>query len=185
MDDVDLIAALPAPNVPLGESPGWDYETWVHDMNLRDEYAEAHDAAMDVMTAVYGEQLAGGNERGVWDGGVVVYKIGGLLDQLNEIMAFEDPSTVDGLPVARCRMVYHESGCPILIMETVRPARYGDDIPDWARRIDCHQVGLNTEGNWVIFDAGSLLLAADNEHEVDEDEREGWIDHPLPSLFAA
>lgn len=181
----DLIAALPDPAVPLGPAREWSEA----DQDAQGAYSLACNAAAADLVKHYDEFVnrhgSVGSTRCVFDGGDVVYKVGCLQSQRTELAAFEQPSTVDGLPVARCRMVHHAGGAPIIIMETVRPARANDDIPDWAHRVDAKQVGLEARGEWVIFDAGfglsdegSEWSSADESHSSD-----GFIDHPLPEIF--
>lgn len=177
--DNDLITALTEPNVTLGCVREWDT---INTALEEYEYDSACEAAENALRRVY-SKFNEGSTRSVFDGGAVVYKVGLIGEQYIELAAFEDPSTVDHLPMARCRMVFHEAGAPILIMETVRPAKPGEDIPDWAVRVDSHQVGLNADGEWVIFDAGWGV--ADADAVDDHADNTCWIEHPTPALFAA
>lgn len=167
----DLEKLLPA---PIGITLRPDAVKWT--LAMVSEFTEAYLAAMRDFEKVYGSELGSGAERCVYDGGDVVYKVGWPEAQLNEVAAFEDPRTYGGLPVAPCRIVWHESGLPIVIMLTVRPATPDDeDLPDWSTRIDHNQVGWR-DGQWYVYDAGSAVgdLGENREH---------WLDSPLPRIF--
>lgn len=83
-----------------------------------------------------------------------------------------EPDAAPG-PVAPCRLVWHESGLPIVIMERVLTRDEmleGEDgwpretphpliasVPDWAEMIDGEQVGWSpSQGSWVIYDSGCV-----------------------------
>lgn len=174
---VSLIDILPAPAVELG--PARDWSNVENNHALRRDYDEAWEAAGEELEALY-PSFSLGEVRWAFDGGPVVYKVGCFCSQTTELAAFENPSTVDGLPVARCRMVHHANGAPILIMETVKPASFGDDVPAWASRVDSHQVGQNSAGEWVIFDAGN---GVDEKAFIEASDPECWMEHDLPSTF--
>jgi hypothetical protein len=171
---------LPLPDVPLGPARTWDMKC------EGNAYQQAVGAAWEDLTRLYTRftapgtpQYDMGGTRSVFDGGEAVYKIGDLECQLTELAAFEYPESYDYLPVAPCRIVWHSAGAPILVMQTVLPAVPGDELPEWASRVDSAQVGWTAGGQCVIFDAGFDLAP---EHTA---KSLGWMDHPLPALFDA
>lgn len=54
-----------------------------------------------------------------------------------------------GVRYARCKL--HWSG--LLVMEYVESVPF-EEMPDWAKYIDCQQVGTNRNGNMVAYDYG-------------------------------
>jgi hypothetical protein len=65
-------------------------------------------------------------------------------------------------PIAPCELVWHESGLPVVIMERIECDPERDDMPEWARRIDGHQVGWSQRASqWLIYDAGCQVATSD------------------------
>lgn len=84
------------------------------------------------------------------------------LCEYDSFLSSEISDMVSG-PVAECKIIWHESGLPVIVMEKVITDQYvkghkvapWDDFPDWASRVDNSQVGWSTIDNaWVIYDAG-------------------------------
>lgn len=159
---------LTAPAVALAEGPPANSKL-VYDMHLRMKLCKE-------LEQLY-PTLGFGYSRQVFDGGHVVYKVGLHAIQLHELAAFEQPETYDHLPVAPCRLVWHESGIAILIMETVRPAAADDELPEWASLIDDHQVGWRADGSCVIFDAGEPLYTRPTPRHFVQS-------HAVPAVFS-
>lgn len=110
------------------------------------------------LTALYGNPHSGTNRHTFLDKDVV-YKIPrtfhwGIGACKREVLAYEEQT--DHLPMATCRLVYHQTGLPIVIMQKVQTNMLGK--PAWATRIDGSQVGLTAEKKWVVFDAGEKLF---------------------------
>lgn len=112
--------------------------------------------------------IGSGSQRNVFTNGpraVVKTPTSGLSDRfgvsanaranVSEVLAYESASS--GFPVAVCRLLWHESGLPVVIMERVREWDCDRDgeLPEWADLIDGEQVGwsrlLRTP---VAYDAG-------------------------------
>lgn len=149
------------------------------------EYWDGVTRVREQLQAQYGDPFSRGSSRTVFDGGDVVYKVGALNATMNEVRAYDDPTTYDSLPVAQCRLAwapletrYHMLCVPILIMETVLPATEDDDVPAWAYRIDHTQVGRNRSGRWVVFDAGA-------RPERYQPSAGLYLTHETPRAFAA
>lgn len=53
---------------------------------------------------------------------------------------------INTFKLARCRLL----GC-LLVMEYVKPGPI-DERPKWADFVDCQQVGLNRQNEWVAYD---------------------------------
>lgn len=178
--DMDLHAHLPA---PLGiELVEFDdaYDRAMAAVQAGTYWPEVLDVRAK-LTKVYGEPLGKGLTRNVHDGRAVVYKTGTVSSNWMEAKAHADPSFYGGLPVAKCRLVwtpfetrYRTLCVPVLIMETVLPATADDELPEWARRVDCEQLGRNSAGEWVVFDAGSSMCLAPGPR----------LHHAVPSLYA-
>lgn len=164
---VDL-TDLTAPAVPLVDGPSVDPEAI---------YSESNRAVVCEQLKILYPLLGSGYSRHVFDGGHVVYKVGLHAIQMHELRSYEQPSTYDDVPVAPCRIVWHESGIAILIMETVRPAARDEDLPEWASRVDDHQVGWRASGECVVFDAGERLATKPIPRAFVQR-------HTLPAMFA-
>lgn len=119
-----------------------------------------------------------GGSRRVYDGGDVVYKIGELASQIVELEAYTCPHTYNNLPVAPCRIFWTDKFAPVLIMQAVRPLRQCDELPLWATQVDCCQVGIDDDDNWLIFDAGCKL-------EDEKFDRQDIFYHELPRKYRA
>lgn len=170
---------LPAPRVRLG----LPYEPLMADRQLQ---RMAEDQVERELGRLY-PRLHEGGQRLAFDGGRVVYKIGSIDSLMTELSMYERPELADHLPVAPCRMVYHENGCPILIMETVNPVRNAEGLPDWALRVDGIQVGRNVHGEVLIFDADFGVSEASRSYNPEDvaNLHEFMAAHPVPQLFAA
>jgi hypothetical protein len=65
-------------------------------------------------------------------------------------------------PIAACRIAWHESGVPVVVMERVTLYQFAHEairrtnpVPGWAREVDGQQIGWSdAAGAWVIYDAG-------------------------------
>jgi hypothetical protein len=88
-----------------------------------------------------------------------------------EAGGYPHPRTDDRVPISACRIVWHETGMPIVIMERIdtNPDR---DMPDWSRRVDKEQVGWNerTQG-FEVYDAGCKVGDCGAPWEAIEVER--------------
>jgi hypothetical protein len=134
---------------------------------------------LDQMRTLYGAELGRGMSRVAFDGGDAIYKVPishqGIAHCEREAAEHERPDHYAGCPVAACRLVWHSSGLPVLVMEPVRAATRGERRPSWARRVDSNQVGRNAHGRWVVFDAS---------HDLLEDHALQWIEHRVPRALA-
>lgn len=172
---------LGAPHVPLGLR---NEELLDRLRDDEDAMVEAHKAATADLESVY-ERLGSGAQRTVFESkcGKVVYKIArtnydwGDAEEcmdanLAEVARFENG--YDGIPVAPCRIVWHESGVPIVVMEKLDKPQHEcddegvcEDVPWWSHRVDGSQIGWsNLLGCWAVYDAG-----IDNFMNSDEIER--------------
>lgn len=86
---------------------------------------------------------------------------------MNDRFVLKVPRTEEGLndneseangttnhPHARCRKLYSKDGVPLLVMERVTYPEHGsyDKLPDWAKWVDCMQVGYTAKGVLVAYD---------------------------------
>lgn len=88
---------------------------------------------------------------------------GGACSSLLEVHQYESGGYDDGYgklhEIVPCRIVWHESGLPIVIMERIE-AHWPDGKgcqwrPDWTDIVDNGQVGYNERTrSWQIYDAG-------------------------------
>lgn len=135
-----------------------------------DALALAIDAAAADLNSAY-IYLASGEQRDVWEGLSCVYKLarddetmsGTAADHvaacIAEVHAYEI-NGYDDLQVAPCRLAWHASGVPIVVMERLDmgrrdPALLAGEWPDWANFVDCEQVAWSSLlGDWAVYDAG-------------------------------
>lgn len=97
----------------------------------------------------------------------------------------EDDSPVAG-PVAECKILWHESGLPVVVMEEVitGPAEDDDkvapwdDFPEWSHAVDGCQVGWSAIDGWVIYDAG-VPEAGEDDWEAPPLTTPRWIEQAL------
>ena len=76
-------------------------------------------------------------------------RLAGIQDNWSEYHTFKRASPAIRARLARCRLFKGE----ILIMEKLCTANLcWGNIPEWARGIDCGQVGYNRKGNLVAYD---------------------------------
>lgn len=58
-------------------------------------------------------------------------------------------------PVVPCRIVWHELGVPIIVMERVEVYYASGNEPGWAEQVDSNQVAYSPLlGSWGAYDAG-------------------------------
>lgn len=89
---------------------------------------------------------------------------------ITEVWAYE--TQAEGVPVAPCKLVWHESGIPIVIMERVHTVSHMTpmDRPPWAKLVDRSQIGHSKIlRGLVAYDAGiaSLGYFDDEMHRTD------------------
>jgi hypothetical protein len=110
--------------------------------------------------------IAGGQQRDVFNGGTVVYKlplpqatrwediIGHVWANLDEVFACEQDA--HNVQIAPCRLVWHETGIPIVVMEHVDVLDDDDIEEELMDVVDSDQIGWSDLlDRQVCFDAGS------------------------------
>lgn len=121
----------------------------------RQVFAAGGGSSMDAIVKIPHENVEVG--QGFWgDDGGGFYAHLNSFSSLNEVMAYED--NTHGHPVMPCRLVWHESGLPIVVMERLspEPADQPYDVPgEMKRAFDGGQIGWSALlGTWAGFDAG-------------------------------
>lgn len=144
---------------------------------LVEELQQITGAQRDPATGLYRQTVIGPN---------LVYKVpnpdhaeayGGIHCSLYEVRCYETGGWTSRqgarFPVVPCRIAWHESGLPVVVMERVEIHAEEDDVdgfPQWAGVIDKNQVGWSASmGAWAIYDAGCV---------------EGSIEPPFEALRA-
>jgi hypothetical protein len=132
---------------------------------------EAHQISLDDLLSIPGD-TDGGAQRTVRidrEAGVV-YKVarpggtswGGMAScvraQFDELRAYQ--LGYEGIPVAPCRMLWHETGAPIIVMELLTRVQHEmrdneRDLPWFVHSVDCMQIGWSALlDGWAVYDAG-------------------------------
>lgn len=97
---------------------------------------------------------------------------------LAEVVAYETGQYVG--PIVPCRIVWHVSGIPLVVMEKVNTMAPEGDKPDWAYRVDMYQVAWSELLNeWACYDAGDCVyseLPSYLQNAYDADRLRGWIE---------
>lgn len=77
-----------------------------------------------------------------------------MLSSLIEVAAYETDSLAH--PTAPCRLLWHESGVPVVVMEKlILRTRIHGEVPDWSEEYECNQIGWSKMlSSWAGFDAG-------------------------------
>lgn len=139
-------------NAKKGHSPTSTALFAIYDDDF-DKQSPVAEALIKEHTALYGEPIGQGRTRVVYDrGDGTVVKVPlswqGCRDNWQEA-GWDAEET--GIPIARC-YTQEVDGIPLLVMEKVTPITDQEEMPLWASRVDCYQVGINSAGYAVAYD---------------------------------